>query len=350
VPPRSRIGAHVVSVLVGLLLTPVALAALALGADAVASALGSGHSASPLAVAAAVLGALLLGVVALTGALSTLGPILGGALYGVVPGLGFLLDPTSIEDVTAALVEPSEAVLGDRLLGGALTLGRTGTLLALGLTLVLVGVAGHLARRAGRRAERAEALLAPEPYPTPGPQPGGAAPIVPPTPPRSRVRAHTVATTVAVVLTPVGLVLLAAGAVDLTVATADGLPPDLAHVLWPWGCGLVILCGVVLSAAWSTLGLLVAGSVFAVVPGLVGLFWPAWTDRGLGAFLTRVGELVDPDAAAGLYALATLGILLAWGAVATAGAAGVHGARRDGRRRERAEIAVARLTAARARS
>jgi hypothetical protein len=318
------------------------------GADAVASAVGSGQSASPIALAAAALGALVLGVVALAAALSTLGPILGGAVFGLAPGLGFLLDPTSIEDVTTAFLEPLEAVVGDRLLSGALTLGRTGTLVALGLALVLVGVAAHVARRAGRRLERMEALLAPVPYPPP--PPGVATPIAPPTPPRSRIRAHAVSTAVAVVLTPVGLALLAAGAVDLTVATADGLPPDPVRIVWPWACGLALLAVVVLSAAWSTLGLLVAGGLFAVVPGLLGLLSPTWTDRGLGAFLAWVGEVVDSDAAAGLYALATLGILLAWGTIGTAGAAGVHGARRDGRRRERAEIAVARATVARARA
>lgn len=347
VPPRSRAGAHVLSVLVGLILTPVGLAALASGAHGIATALESAGDVSTTAIGMVGAGAVLLGLVAAAAGGSTLGPIVGGALYGIAPGLGFLLSPRSIEDTTTSLLDPVSPVTGDGLRDGAIALGSTGALVLLGLTLVLVGVAAHLARRAGRRSERIEAALVAASSHVPVGAPG-ARPIIPPTPPHSRLPAHGVSAGLGVVLTPIGLCLVAAGAVDLAVSYATGDPVPVGTLVWPWAAGLALVGAVVVAAGWSTLGLLIGGTVFGLVPGLLGVLSPEWTDRGIGHLLTWLGDVMDPDAAAGLYALVTLGIVLAWGAVATLGAVGTHVARRDGRRRERSEIAVARgATAAR---
>lgn len=344
VPPRSRIGAHVLSVLVGLVLTPVALGLLASGAQGVVGALEEAGQAAVPSIASAAVGALLLGVVAVTAAGSTLGPMIGGALYGVAPGIGFLVSPETITDQTSTALDQVEPVTGTGLTTGALILGSTGSLVVLGLSLVLVGVATHLARRAGKRSERVEAALvaASQPDPT---QAGGA-PIVPPTPPHSRVAAHLGSAALGLLVTPVGLALVAAGAVDLALAYADVEQPAPGALIWPWGVGLVLVALVVVSAGWSSLGLLVGGALFGLLPGALGLVTPDWADRGIARVMTWLGDAVDPDAGAGLYALVTTGIILAWGAIATFGAIGAHAARKDGRRRERAELAVARGAAA----
>ncbi len=329
VPPRSRRGAHILSVLAGLVLTPVGLVALAAGAHGSASALGEAQEPSAVTLTIIGFGAAMLGIVAVAAAGSTLGPLVGGALYAVAPGIGFVLAPETISAQTESLLEPLRTFTGDGLTEGALILGGTGALLLLGLALVLVGVAAHVARRFGRRAERTETSRV---------QAGTDAA---PTPPRSRLVPHAVAIGIGLVLTPLALALVAAGSVDIAVAASGGEAAPPGTLVWPWAVGTVLLAVVVLSAGWSSAGLLLGATAFGVVPGALGLLSSDRTEHGVSAFLAWVGDVVDPDAAAGLYALTTLGVLLTWGVIGVAGALGAHLARRDGRRRERAEIAVA---------
>jgi hypothetical protein len=337
-PPRSRVGAHVLSLFAGLVLTPLALACLAGGARSIAVAIAVERSPSVAALAAALAGAALLGVVAATAAGSAVGPILGGLIYGVAPGAAFLLSPSEAALATTSAFEPLRPISGENLVAGLITLGRTASLLVLGLTLVLVGVAAVIARNAGKQLERAEARAIAQRYPSPG-QPVGA-----PVPPRTRRLAHVLSLGLGLLVTPVALVLIAAGSAELSGAAESGDPVTAGLMLGSGLLGTVLLVVVVLSAGWSTLGLLVGSLLYGVVPGLVGLLWSFWADRGVGGVLLRLGDALDPLSQAGIQELTGLGVLLAWGSVGSLGALGIHRARKDGRRRERAELTIRRLT------
>lgn len=337
-PPRSRLGAHLLSLFAGLVLTPVGIVLLAAGAAGIADALARAQEPATTALVLAAGGGLFLGVVALVASGSALGPLVGGGVFALAPGVGFIVANEAMTDLTRAALDPIRPVTGRALGDGAVLLGSSGALAVLGLTIVLVGVAAHVARRSGRRTERAEAALA---RAARGPAPGPAQPLAAPTPPRSRVLAHVLAAAGGFLVTPLALALVAAGSVDLSMAVVEGTGLDVDLLFSPAAVGTILLAVVVLSAGWSSLGLGLGGVFLGIVPGVVGLLSPEATHRGVGALLENAGQLFDPDAAAGLYLFTTLGVLLAWGLVAALGAIGVHGARRDGRQRERLEILVA---------
>lgn len=335
-PPRSRVGAHVLSLFAALVLTPIALACLGGGARAVTAALAADQDPSPAAFVAVLSAAALLGVVAATSAGSAAGPLVGGTLYGLVPGIAFLIWPATSTDVATTLFEPVRTLGGDRVLDGLLTLARMASLLVLGLVLVLVGAAATVSRRGGRTTERAEARAVADrsaPYPAQ------------PVPPRTRRLDHAVSLVLGLVVTPVALVLIAAGSAEVAEAAQRGDPATAGLLIGSGLLGAGLLAVVVLSAGWSTLGLLVGALAYAVLPGLLGLISTAWSERGVAGLLIQVGDVLDPVSQAGLHDLISLGVLLAWGSAGAFGALGVHGARRDGRRRERAELAVRRASA-----
>lgn len=119
-PPRSRLRAHLATVVACVLILPVAVWLLGVGDGA------------------ALVGAALLGVAALTASVSSLGAQAGGAALVLVA-------------VALAALEP--------LTGWALPVG-TGEAVTLGVLLLLGGAAAHFARRHGRALERAELALA----------------------------------------------------------------------------------------------------------------------------------------------------------------------------------------------
>lgn len=330
-PPRSRAGAHVLSLFAGLVLTPVGLACLAGGARAIDAARADEQDPSLAALVAVLAAAVILGIVAASAAGSAVGPLVGGLLYGLLPGTGFLLGPDDYAGVVESSFRPLAPFGVEDLLDGVLILGRTASLLMLGLTLVAVGVAAVLARAAGKRTERAEARASGHP---------GAAPGGPPEPPRTRRLDHLVALSLGLLVTPFAVMLLASGSAELAAAAAAGDAATPALLLGSGALGTLLLLTVVLASGWSSLGLLVAGVLWGLAPGLLGLVFPSFQTRGMGRILNELGTAIEPGSIAGLRALTTLGVLLAWGAVATFGALGVHGARVDGRRRERAEQLV----------
>ena len=153
--PPSRAGAHVLTILVTLLLTPVAWYLLAdAGARLTLPArnpwdTGNLNVAALLELAG---GLLALAVILLAARWSSVGAIVTGILVTVL-GVPFLAAPTWTQEV----LEPVDTWLerfGD--LGGnvahhLVASGSTGRLVVIGVTLVLVGAVSHGARRKGRR-------------------------------------------------------------------------------------------------------------------------------------------------------------------------------------------------------
>ncbi|WP_233574245.1 hypothetical protein [Amycolatopsis panacis] len=141
VPPASRTGARVLSGLAGLVLTPVALGLLGYGGYRQQNVLSTyaAHS-DAVSVVLLVAGALLLLAVATLGAWSSAGPLLGGLLWGVLPGL-----------VTLAMpqwgLELLNLVPWGQLRFGVATWLFTGALFGCGFLLVGTGLAGSLVRR-----------------------------------------------------------------------------------------------------------------------------------------------------------------------------------------------------------
>lgn len=343
-PPRSRIGAHVLSLFAGIVLTPVAIALLAGGAHALSRATTAGQDTSVGGLVAVIAAAGLLGLVAATTAGSAVGSLVSGVGYGVAPGVGFLVAPESVSRSTARTFDLVGPLGNDDVLAGLLALGRTAGLLLLGLTLVLVGVAATIARRAGKAYERDEALATVAAADLVSPFAAGGRPPTVPTPPRARGVDHLVALAIGALMTPVALALIAAGSAEVAAVVQRGDDLTAGLLLGSGVLGTGLLVAIVLAAGWSSFGLLTASLAYGVVPGAMGLLSPIWLDRAVGGFLGTLGEALDPISVDGLTTLTELGVLLAWGAVGALGALGVHAARRDGRRRERAEIAVMRAT------
>jgi hypothetical protein len=325
----------VLSIFAAMVLTPVALACLSGGGRAIRAAVAAEQSPSPAAFVAVLAAAGLLGIVAVAAAGSASGPLVGGTLFGLVPGVAFLLWPQTLSRVTTAALEPIQPLGAQPVVEGLITLGQSASLLVLGLVLVLVGVAATVARRAGRSTERTEALAA---APRSGPYPSR------PTAPRTRLVDHLASLALGLVVMPLALVLVAAGIAEIGTAAEQGDAVTPGLLLGSGVLGSALLAVVVLSAGWSTLGLLVGSLAYAVVPGLLGLVSTAWSDRGVAGLLLQVGDALDPVSRSGLLDLIGFGVLLAWGSVGALGALGVHGARRDGRRRERAELVARRAS------
>lgn len=159
--PPSRAKAHVLTILLSLLLTPVAWYLLAdAGARLTLPAGNPWDTANlnPAAVLELAGGLLVLVVVLLAARWSSVGAIVTGALVTVV-GVPFVAVPAWTQN----LLEPVESWLtgltgvgdlGDNVAHHLVASGSTGRLVVLGVTLVLVGVVSHGARRQGRREVR----------------------------------------------------------------------------------------------------------------------------------------------------------------------------------------------------
>lgn len=308
VPPRPRLRWHVASVLAAVLLTPGAIVLVAFGAQSLlnpstAAAQGLPPDWSVL------LGALVLGGVVALGQFSSLGAVVGGLTWGLVATAAGRWAPGVAEEawdsIAHALNAPSEA---------AASLGLiTRVAEFLGVVLAASGVAAHYARRAGRRQERDDdAQLAAT---------GALAP------PRSRLIAHITYAVLAVLVLPAGLIALGGGVHSTLASHTDA---------YAWVVAVLVVSAVALSAAASSLGALVSGLAWGVVPGAVLLAW----DAALEWVRT---EPLGAEAASAIGALATSGLSLVVGAALTSCAIASHGARRAGRAHERAEIAIQRL-------
>ncbi|MEQ0562886.1 hypothetical protein ABJI51_27730 [Amycolatopsis sp. NEAU-NG30] len=139
--PR-RAGAHVVSALGGLVLTPVALGLLSWGGlrqqQLIQATLSTNRDAPGIALLAG--GAILLLAVAALGALSASGPILGGLLYGVLPGVAAMAVPEWGFRLVNLMPKSDIAY-------GVMDFLFIGGLLGIGFLLVGSGLAGALVRR-----------------------------------------------------------------------------------------------------------------------------------------------------------------------------------------------------------
>ncbi|WP_193311485.1 hypothetical protein [Georgenia satyanarayanai] len=156
--PPSRAKAHVLTIVVTLLLTPVAWYLLADAGARLTLPPGNPWETANLNVAALLElagGLLVLVLVLLAARWSSVGAIVTGALV-VVVGVPFVAVPAWTQD----LLEPVESWLaglgdfGDNVAHHLVASGSTGRLVAVGVALVLVGVVSHGARRQGRREVR----------------------------------------------------------------------------------------------------------------------------------------------------------------------------------------------------
>ncbi|MFJ8913173.1 hypothetical protein [Amycolatopsis sp. NPDC102389] len=142
----SRAVPRVISGLGGILLTPVALGLVIYGGSRLQRMYAQAYTVGddPLGLILLLVGGLLLLGVALLGALSGLGPVLGGLIWGVVPGLTSLL---SSQSMVSFLYD-----LGGRELGvGLVTWLVMGALVGSGFLLIGAGLVGTLSRRRSNR-------------------------------------------------------------------------------------------------------------------------------------------------------------------------------------------------------
>lgn len=299
--------AHLLAVVVGLVLTPVALYLSLLGIDLLLPLEGASDLAGAGSLA---LGLVLLAGVAAVGALgSSLALGVGGLVWGVLPGL-----------IGLPLLRPLLGVpAADHLLRPV----ASGLLLVAGAALAAGGVACHLARRAGRLQERGESLLARGESLLAR----GDAPAAPP----SRRWSHIVSVFFSLVLLPPVAVLLGRGTTAaLVLGTAlDRQPWQEPSLL----AGTALLAVVVVLAGLSSLGPQLAGWLLLVVGTLPVMLVHGWD---------AVAPLLDPlGALPGGLQLLTSGAWLLLGASLVLCGAAAHVARRTGRRYERADLALA---------
>ncbi|MFC4553709.1 hypothetical protein [Georgenia faecalis] len=154
----------------------------------------------------------------------------------------------------------------------------------------------------------------------------------PPVPPRSRLADHLLTGVLAPLLTAGALWFFARGAAQ----TAHGRTgaADYPDGVWALTAAALLLAAVALSARWSTVGLSISGGL-VLAAGVVAWAWPAGVEMVLDPAAGTVPSLRD-----GLELLLATGTAIVLGAVMSALAAGVHGARRAGRARERSEAAL----------
>lgn len=151
-PRRPGFGRHLLGVLLGLVLTPVALLLVGIGTSRLSDVASGDATTDALGLTLLVLGAALLAVIVLLAAWSPAVPVTGGLVWGVALGLAYLVVPGVMADAV-------DRMLGDRVLPAAveqLTDSATsGQLLVTGTLLTAAGIATASARRIGRRwAER----------------------------------------------------------------------------------------------------------------------------------------------------------------------------------------------------
>ncbi len=140
--PASRAVPRVISALGGVLLTPVALGLVIYGGTRLQRLFSQGFTVGedPLDLILLLLGGVLLLGVALLGALSGIGPAIGGLIWGVLPGLSVLAAP---RDVLGLMYDVGSLEFAN----GLVTWLVLGALIGSGFLLVGAGLAGTLARR-----------------------------------------------------------------------------------------------------------------------------------------------------------------------------------------------------------
>ncbi|MGV9298400.1 hypothetical protein [Amycolatopsis sp. NPDC003676] len=140
--PASRAAARVLSGLCGLVLTPIAIGVLAFGGYRQQTQVSAtfGEHGDGLGMTLMAVGALLLVGVALLGAWSGAGPVVGGVIWGVLPGVVTLVSPRTGIDLLRLLP-------GDELAAGFGGWLVSGALLGAGFVLVGAGLAATLVRR-----------------------------------------------------------------------------------------------------------------------------------------------------------------------------------------------------------
>jgi hypothetical protein len=146
-PRTTGAGGHVLGVLVGLLLTPLALLVLTLGMSRILDDGFGAPTVSPdaLGIALVTVGALLVALVALLAIWTSAVPFTGG-LVALVIGAAYLFAPEASHRETVRLLSTEQnrdAVLN------ATGVGTSGTLFTLGLVLLAAGNAASIVRRRG---------------------------------------------------------------------------------------------------------------------------------------------------------------------------------------------------------
>jgi hypothetical protein len=148
-PPGSRVLPRILGIVGALVLTPIALLLLTYGGWRVAAGFATvrGGGRDPLGIGLVVAGCVLLLCVALLGWASGLGPILAGLVYGLLPSLGYLIDPRLVFRALFRTVGRASVPAGNALF----TYVATGALAAIGVALVGAGAAASLTRMTARR-------------------------------------------------------------------------------------------------------------------------------------------------------------------------------------------------------
>lgn len=146
-PPTTGAGGHVLGVLLGLVLTAVALVVLLLGQSRIAA---GGPSRDPVAadvlgIVLVTVGVALAAVVALLAVRTSAIPFTGG-LLGVLVGAAYLFAPGSAHRETVRLLGTQQNRDAVVTIAGVAT---TGTPFLVGLVLLATGTAASLVRRRG---------------------------------------------------------------------------------------------------------------------------------------------------------------------------------------------------------
>jgi hypothetical protein len=277
---------RVVSSLIGLIVTvPALLLVIAGGGRAYQQLFQQARTDADVgAILLAVAGLVLLIVVVLSGLLSAAGPLVGGIIV-TAAGVAFLVDP--------GLVEQAARVLPGFGRTGVITLSlwcQSGLLLGVGIMLLVSALARVIASRSGAT--------------------------------RSRGLRAVVSVIAAVVATTGGLALLVVGSTALLRSAgsygARALDvPSLLILL----AGCLVLGGVALTAAWSSAGSAIVGTIL-LLAGLAG-FLPAVST---GVF--RAVAPLSSDAAAGASNIFALAFVAVLGVVLIGAAASAARARR----------------------
>jgi hypothetical protein len=146
-PRRPGAGRHVLAGLLGLLLTPVGLLLVGVGIARLGDIAGTGEGTDVLGLSLLLLGALLLGAIALLGAWSPALPLVGGVVWGLGLGTAYLAAPGVMEDTAESMTADGTVPASVEQLAEA---AMSGYLAVVGILLVTAGLAAAVARRRGR--------------------------------------------------------------------------------------------------------------------------------------------------------------------------------------------------------
>lgn len=146
-PRTTGPGGHVLGVLVGIVLTAIALVLLALGMSRILSAGAGEDSVAPdaLGMVLVTLGALVAGGVALLAVRTSTIPFAGG-LLALVLGAAYLFAPVDTHRETVRLLATQQNREGVLTI---ITIATTGMVFTLGMVLLAAGFAASLVRRRG---------------------------------------------------------------------------------------------------------------------------------------------------------------------------------------------------------